>query len=306
MELDEELRGLASAQYGVVSRAQMSSIGFTQKAIEHRLKKSAIEVVRPAVYRLVGAPITWEQKLMAMCLWAGQGSAASHRSAAALWRLPGFDPGPTELTTKRAIKADDVTVYRTIALEEAEITDIAGIPTTSIGRTLVDLAAVSPVRLIEDAVDDIMRRRLLTLSEIRDLLRRCAKERRQGTRLLRRVLQSTDVRVIGTQSVFESRLLRLLLKAELPRPIPQFRIKEKSRLVARVDFAYPDAKVIIEAESHRWHSGPRAIDKDNDRYDELRALGWIVIRVTWHQLMNEPHKVIERVRDALLPQLMQI
>jgi very-short-patch-repair endonuclease len=184
--------------------------------------------------------------------------------------------------------------------------EIAGIPTTSISRTLMDLASVSPVKLVEDAVDDIMRRRLLTLSELREVLRRCQKERRNGTRLLRRVLEMTDVRVIGTHSVFESRLLRLLLKGHLPRPVPQYRIKRDGKLVAQVDFAYPDAKVLIEAESHRWHSGPRAMDRDISRYDELRAMGWIVILVTWRQLMNEPHKVIEKVRDAIQPQLMQI
>src|SRR5207302_8127923 len=46
--------------------------------------------------------VSWQQRLMAAQLWAGEGAAISHRAAAALWELDGFEPGTVELTVSRA------------------------------------------------------------------------------------------------------------------------------------------------------------------------------------------------------------
>ena len=48
---------------------------------------------------------TWEQRLLAAVLATGLGGAASRRSAAALWRIPGFRPGPVEVTQVRGPSA---------------------------------------------------------------------------------------------------------------------------------------------------------------------------------------------------------
>ena len=51
------------------------------------------------VYRIPGSPQSWEEDLVALCLWGGPDAVASHRSAAALWELPGFPKGPLEITS---------------------------------------------------------------------------------------------------------------------------------------------------------------------------------------------------------------
>src|SRR3954467_6263984 len=53
------------------------------------------------VYLISGSVATWEQRLLAAVMATGHGAAASRRSAAALWRLPGFRRGPIEVTQAR-------------------------------------------------------------------------------------------------------------------------------------------------------------------------------------------------------------
>jgi very-short-patch-repair endonuclease len=299
MDIDKSLSTLAQQQYGLLTRQQLLESELTEAAIRHRVKHGLLERVRKNVFRIAGSAKSWEQDLLAACLWAGGGAAASHRSAAALWRLPDFKTGPLDLSTSRNIKADGLLIYRTQTLSEDDVCEIAGIPTTSICRTLIDLAAVAHYKRVEDAVDDAIRRKITSLGELKSNLAVCEYQRRNGTRAFRRVLETTDPRIVHTHSNFESRLLRVLRKARLPKPVPQFVIKHEGEFIAQVDFAYPGAKLAIEAESYRWHSGTRTFNRDIDRYNRLEALGWRVIRVTWHQLMHEPNKVIALVRHHL-------
>jgi hypothetical protein len=91
------LRSLANRQFGLVSRSQALAAGLSQRAIGRRLQSSQWERLYPSVYRLPGAPRSWEQKLMGALLWAGPEAALSHRSAAALWKLDGVAPGALDV-----------------------------------------------------------------------------------------------------------------------------------------------------------------------------------------------------------------
>ena len=59
----------------------------------------------------------------------------------------------------------------------------------------------------------------------------------------------------------------------------QFRVRHDGRVVARVDFAWPDKKVALEYDG-LWHAEPGQFAKDRDRLNELRAAGWTVVFVT--------------------------
>ena len=80
-------------------------------------------------------------------------------------------------------------------------------------------------------------------------------------------------------------------------PARQYEIRT-DRLVARVDLAYPEARLAIEVDGYRHHSGRRAFDRDRERDNELKALGWQVIRIT-HRLIRDPSGFIEVVRTYL-------
>jgi very-short-patch-repair endonuclease len=59
---------------------------------------------------------------------------------------------------------------------------------------------------------------------------------------------------------------------------------EGHRLLATVDFAWPEAKLIVEAEGFEFHSGREAWEKDIGRYNSLLLRGWTVLRLTSEHL----------------------
>lgn len=68
---------------------------------------------------------------------------------------------------------------------------------------------------------------------------------------------------------------------------------------ARLDFAYPDILVGIEADSFEWHSGRAAFERDRARISEFASLGWIIIQTTFREIERYPDRVAKRLRRAL-------
>jgi len=152
---------LAARQFGLVSRAQALDAGLGRGAIQRRLDSSEWLPIHPGVYRMQGAPASWEQKLMAASLWAGPEAAISHRSAAALWKLDGIDPGAVELTTTGA--RNDVPkgliLHRTKLLTPSDAGWLGALRVTGLVRTLIDLGAVErDPAIVEAAMESAMRR----------------------------------------------------------------------------------------------------------------------------------------------------
>jgi len=88
--------------------------------------------------------------------------------------------------------------------------------------------------------------------------------------------------------------MRTRVAAGLPTPAIQPRIGRY-----RVDFAYPDARVAIEADGFRWHSSRQQFERDRARRNALTAMGWTVLHVTWEELSKRPGEVAAIVRATL-------
>ena len=79
----------------------------------------------------------------------------------------------------------------------------------------------------------------------------------------------------------------------------QYVVRDGDRFVARVDFAYPDERVAIEADGYRYHDDRRTFDDERARGNDLEALGWRVLRVTSEHLERHRESVAEWIRRAL-------
>ena len=75
------------------------------------------------------------------------------------------------------------------------------------------------------------------------------------------------------------------------------------QILARADFAWPEAMLMLECDGQRWHDPDDARDRDRRRDNEAARLGWRVLRVTWDDVVNRPAYVVALVRDALTAQL---
>ena len=291
---DGRLAAIAARQHGVITRAQALSSGLTGSALGRRLASGKLQAIHPGVYRLAGTRQSWEQMLLAACLWAD--GVASHRSAAVLWKFEGIRPNVLEVTTTRAIRRPTLAVHRT-RLIPRHTTFIGPIPVTTAARTLLDLGAVAPRALVEAALIDALRREVVTGKRLERCLREAGGRGRPGAKVLRSILETLAAQ--RPESVLELKLLRLLRRGRLPDPEAQYEVRQGERVVARVDFAYPEIGLAIEADGYRYHGGSADWRRDLARRNMLTALGWHVIHVTWADLSENPTDVVARVREAL-------
>jgi hypothetical protein len=257
-----------------------------------------MELVRPTIYRAVGAPETWEQLALAACLAGGSRAAVSYRSAAWLWRLAGFAaPEVFEITVPRSRRArlPGVRVHDTIVSGRLHACRHMRIPVTTVARTLCDLTACCAPWIVEHAVDDALRRKLTTLTLLERVFLDLANKGRRRSTVMRALLEARLPGFDPGGSPQELKLIRWIVDAGLPRPVQQHRVKVGARVV-RPDLAYPDLKIAIEYDGWDTHSPRSSFDGDRERDMDLEDQDWRVLHFTSRSTKD---RVVERVRTAL-------
>jgi very-short-patch-repair endonuclease/predicted transcriptional regulator of viral defense system len=292
---ERAIAALAAKQCGVVSARQLHVAGFDGSAIHRRVHAGRLHRVHRGVY-LVGHAVAADGAAeMAALLSSGDGSVVSHRSSALLWRLsaneswrtpvevtvPGRDPG-----VKPGIRA-----YRVRALDRRDVRRVRGVPVTSPARTLLDLAGILPLEVVESAFAEARVRKLVSDKAVAEQLERG--RGRRGAAALRRLLDLERGPAL-TRSEAERKLVKLLRAAALPAP-------EVNAWVGRfpVDFLWRGPRVIVEVDGRAYHSSARAFERDRERDAILVSGGYVVIRITWRQLIASTKAVIARIASTL-------
>jgi len=287
---------VARKQHGLITRAQLLRSGVDAHAVWRRLNRRDLEEALPNVYRLPGAPRTWLQSLMAACLWAGEGAVASHRAAAALWGLDGFDEGPLEITTaKKNQLSARFKVHRGVVVPNL-VTSKRGIPVTNAARTLLDLGVCVREERMQQVVDEALRKGLVSL----DLLRRTVEAASgcKGVGVVRRLVEQRSPGYQPSASELQAATRRLLVAAGIAF-VEEFEvIDDDGTFVARVDFKLLGSPVVVEADGRANHSSKLDWQHDLDRRNLLTIRGLGVIHVTWDKVTNRPDEFLAEVARA--------
>jgi very-short-patch-repair endonuclease len=299
--VDARIARLAAARHGVFTRTQALDSGAHRGIIEGRLKSSRWELLYPGVYRLAGIPESWRQRLYAARLAAGAGAVASHRAGAALWRFPGAPEGVLEISVPigRRVRRSGIIVHEVRGLASIDVTEIDAIPVTTATRTLIDFAGIVVPDIVEEALDDVLRRRQTSIPRLRKRIAELGRRGRSGAGVLNDLIEARREPASSSESVLETRFLRLVRRAGLPLPVSQHLVRDQGRVLARVDFAYPEALLAIEVDGYRWHSGRVPWERDLGRRNELTARGWRVIHVTSTDLERRPDQITGLIAAAL-------
>ena len=64
----------------------------------------------------------------------------------------------------------------------------------------------------------------------------------------------------------------------------------------RSDLVDVSLRIIVEAESFRWHGGSDELQRDARRYNRMIVDGWIVLRFSYDDVMKDP----DHVRQVLI------
>lgn len=245
-------------------------------------------------------PVTWEQKLLAAVLWAGPASWVSHRSAAALWWLPDFSPGPIEIATTNAVRPrPGIVVHRVDHMPSCDVQTLHRLPITNPVRTIFGLAGVVDADTLEIIVDHALYRGLASVDRLRRRLEELGGRGVKGCRQLRQVLNMRGPGEAVPQSVLETRFVQLLRRRNLPLPHRQVRLTTPEGSTYRVDFHFPRHGLVIEVDGGKWHSTRAAMQRDRRRDNALTLCDKKVLRLTWFDVMRDPEYVDRQMRRAL-------
>jgi len=225
----------------------------------------------------------------------------SHGTAAALHRLWDEWPHFIDVTVpvEAGRKIDGIRCRRCRYPQPEEIELRNGVATTTLARTLVDLAGILDLTALRKVVGRAAIRRKLDLQPV-DVAIYNAKGRR-GLKTLELALlpyRTKDGKVPDVRSDFETLVLPDLLDMDLPRPKTNAPIHvEGEQFLA--DFFWEKERVIVETDGRETHETPTAFQDDRRRDQVLVAAGYRVLRVTWNQVHGERTAVLRRVSRAL-------
>jgi very-short-patch-repair endonuclease len=296
--LDATIAARATRQLGLITRRQLLALGLSAPAISYRLEAGRLRRVHPAVYALAGFPSTWDQDLLAALMAAREHAAITHFAAGTLWHLEAVTAEcPHVLVVhRRKLELEGVVVHRTRSVARGDIVRHGLLRVTSPARTLIDLATVLAADPLEDALDDALRRRLVSVTRLSARIE--TRNGIAGMGTLRRLLRERSTeRESG--SGLENRFLRTFLKAGLPRPVRQYEVRNREgRFIARLDFAYPQARLAIEIDGYASHSGRKRWERDLARQNRLIVEGWRFLRFSRRDA-DQSSDLFATIRGAL-------
>lgn len=299
----QRIAAVARPRHGIVSAQELTDLQVTRARRRTLVGSGVLVPVAKGWYRLVGAPASGRQAL-ALAVASTDG-VASHRSAAALHELPGFvlprRPEVTVRTSAQRPRSRLARVHATTWLPDDDLVVVDGIACLTVARTLFSLAAIVPelsVDRVRGAVDDAVRLRRASDPWLWWRLERLRCHGRNGVSVFERILTERAGGSI-TESWLERESLRVFERGGLPRPVCQARIAKRGAFLARVDFAYPPQRVIIEVTGAVAHSTPAQRAADARRRNELLMQGYLVLEFTYEQVVREPNAVVAQVRAAL-------
>ncbi|WP_185442320.1 type IV toxin-antitoxin system AbiEi family antitoxin domain-containing protein [Kribbella qitaiheensis] len=309
MTVNPKLRQLASRCGGTFSREDALQSGYTPSQIRERLRAGRWTAVRRGFYAAkpewADKP-PWERSVIAHKLavhatsraLAGSGVVISHQSAAILHGLTGWglDLGHVHVTRRDKSRGRLLggTRHHVGELFRGDVTEVGGVAVTAIARAIVETACFAPYEAAVALCDDALHRSLVTKADLHTTLDRVLGW--PGTGRASAVVEFADGL---SESVGESRLRVLMDNHGLPTPELQTRFGTGPDVAARVDFFFREYDVVVEFDGLIKYRGDTlaSVVREKAREDRLRALGVLVIRVTWDDLQH-PELLIRRIREA--------
>jgi very-short-patch-repair endonuclease/predicted transcriptional regulator of viral defense system len=293
---DRALAALATRQYGVVGRDQAIAAGLTATMIQRRVASGHLAPLHRGVYAVGHWQLRREGFWLAAVLAAGPNAALSHRSAAALHGLLPTD-AQIDVSTPRDRRVAGIRVHARRALDAPDLTTVDAIPTTTVARTLLDLASVVRKDRLAKAISEAERQNAFDLKALEAAMARARGRHGCGHRTLRKALEA--VRAHGpvlTRSELEDRFLALLDAHRIERP----RVNAVLHGL-EVDALWPGAKLVVELDGYAYHRHREAFQRDRTRTNDLQAAGYRVLRFTYEDVVARPEEVARRVARLLSP-----
>lgn len=298
--VDDALAPSFALQGGLVSRQQVHDVGGTDRLIAARLASRQWTKVRPGVYLLAGSSASPLRAHWAAVLAGGGEAVISHQSAGVHHGAHVREPGVV-LTVPHPThpRLGGVIVHQSTDLVAGHVGLIHGLPVTTPARTFVDLAAVLSKPDLRSAGESLLLSKRVTGERVARLVAELARPGKRGFTKLGEVLDELLSTHGASESALEQHFLTLVRSAGLDEPTPQHPFPGRLPGAHRVDFAYPERKLVVEVDGRTFHSRLQDMVNDRERDMAAAAAGWQVVRIMWETLREDPERVISQLRQVL-------
>jgi len=299
MGISNRVISQAMSNGGSITSAEIQALGGSREWLSRREREGWLERCGPSTYRLPGTTSEWHATLAAACHRLG--GVVSHESAAQLHAMPRLRRGLLIVTVpvRRSNRYPGVDVRQKTDLTPEQVVWKAGLPVTTPARTIIDLAAQLGVKRLARLVDWTVAHGLTSHETLLGLFIDVGRRGKPGTQKLRMVMEDRGGTPDRDPSELESRLLDLIERASLPPPTREFKAPWLAPTNGRVDLAYREHLLVIEADSRRWHTQADAFLTDRERDNLAQLAGWRVLRFTWWDVERRPEYVVLTIRSAL-------
>jgi hypothetical protein len=293
--IEAEIAAVAVRQHGVVSISQLGAMGLSPRATRDRVAAGRLHRIHRGVFAVGHPRITREGHWMAAVLSGGDGSALSHQGAGANQGLRTWTGRPTITVPSWRASTRDIEFHAS-PIPADEITIVDAIPTTTVPRTIFDLASVLDRHDLSNVIREAEIQHLTDALSLPGLLER--HPGRRGAANLRAILADLDVGKGIADGELEDRFQRFLAEEALPLPEINAPIHLGDRFIV-ADCLWREHRLIVELDGHDVHDRRIQGDSDKERDRDLMLLGWRVIRVTWRHLHQGRRKLARDLGQLL-------
>lgn len=287
-EQKAKVRSLASKQFGVVARRQLLYLGIPSSVIGDWCAGGELHALHRGVYAVGHTALAPEGWLTAAVLYAGPGAMLSDTTAA--WWLSLTDRHSSVVHVSTPRKCSSLPGIEVHARRPWTPRWHRGVPVAPLGEVLLGYADVAKADEIRYALAQAEYRGWLDVETIRSHLGRG----RPGSAALRQALRAHEPRLAMTRSLLERELLTLCERFRIA--LPEVNVVVEGH---RVDALWPVERVIVEVDGSDSHRSWRQIARDHERDLRLRRAGYVVLRYTWAQVVEQPADVAADLRRAL-------
>lgn len=295
------LARLAARQRGVVSRAQLAGLGFSDTQIRRLIALEWFHRVHHNVYAVGHRHLSDRAHLLAALMTFGPRAFLSHRTAAAVWKLRAVNLHELEVTLPGTggRSRDGLTVHRTHAApHHDEIRCHGELRVSSVPRMLVELAVREKPAELARLVTAAVHKRLLRLDQrdgraaLEEVLAR--HQRRPGMAKLAAVLaayRSAESSKSGLERAFD----RLLAQhAEIPDPKCNIEIDHWE-----IDRFWPEHNLAVELDGRPYHIAAGEMERDRIKDAALLRLGITPLRFTDFRVEHDIGGILGDLRHFL-------
>ena len=292
-ERESQIAKLAARQLRLITARQLVELGWSRTGIQRRFDAGRLHRLHQGVYATHPPPYSREQKWLAAVLACGPGAYLCGPSCAQHWAIAEIPSRTAHVCspTRAGRSRRAITVHRRrVDPRDVRIKD--SIPCVSVDLVLIELAPDHTDAELEQVLVAAESLGLLKRGRLAELI--AERHRQPGIGKLERLLRLEPAL---TRSGLERLILPICRLAGVDRPRVNLPIAVPGRpkpLI--VDSAWPELRMVVEADSQRFHGDWQRAEIDRERDQLLALAGWQSHRFVRRRLVEDRAGSAERLR----------